>query len=225
MKKLFQIFGWGLLISFLGTLPMGTLNVVAMQIAVQESILQAFYYSLGCIVVEVIYVRLSLVGISWIRKQEKIMKVMEWITLGILIALAAGSFWAATQSDGVGKSAFLNNNMHRFFLGMMMSALNPVQIPFWFGWSAVLFSKKILEPKNSNYNFYIVGIGLGTLVGHSLFILGGNWIVSKISNSEQYINWVIGGIFSITAIIQLIRILKGKGISSKMKNIEGKELK
>ena len=225
MKKLFRIFGWGLLISFLGTLPLGTLNIVAMQIAVQESIIQAFYYSLGCIVVEVIYVRLSLVGISWIRKQEKIMKVMEWITLGILIALAVGSFLAATKSGGGGKSAFLNNNMHRFLLGMMMSALNPVQIPFWFGWSAVLFSKKILEPKNSQYNLYIVGIGLGTLVGHCLFILGGDWIVSKITNSEQYINWVIGGIFSLTAIIQLIRILKGKGISSKMKNIEGKELK
>ncbi len=225
MQKHFRIFYWGLLISFLGTLPMGTLNVVAMQIAVQESILFAFYYSLGCITIEIIYVRLSLVGISWIRKQEKIMKAMEWITLGILIALAVGSFWAATKSGGGSKSAFLNNHMHRFILGMLMSALNPVQIPFWFGWSTVLFSKKILEPKNSQYNIYIIGIGLGTLLGHCLFILGGDWIVSKINNSEQYINWVIGGIFSVTAIIQLIRIIKGKGISSKMKNIEGKELK
>ena len=225
MKKHFRIFYWGLLISFLGTLPMGTLNIVAMQIAVQESIIQAFYYSLGCIVVEIVYVRLSLVGISWIRKQEKIMKAMEWITLGILVALAVGSFLAASKSGGGNKSAFLNNNMHRFLLGMLMSALNPVQIPFWFGWSTVLFSKKILEPKNSQYNIYIIGIGLGTLLGHSLFILGGDWVVSKINNSEQYINWVIGSIFSITAVIQLIRIIKGKGISSKMKNIEGKELK
>lgn len=225
MKKLFKVFYWGLFISFLGTLPMGTLNVMAMQIAVQESILFAIYFSLGCIIVEVLYVRLSLVGISWIRKQEKIMKAMEWITLGILIALAVGSFLAATKSGSGGKSAFLHNNMHRFLLGMLMSAINPVQIPFWFGWSTVLFSKKILEPKNSQYNLYIVGIGLGTLLGHSLFIFGGDWVVSKINNSEQYINWVIGSIFSLTAIIQFIRILKGKGISSKMKNIEGKELK
>ena len=155
MKKLFKVFYWGLFISFLGTLPMGTLNVMAMQIAVQESILQAFYYSLGCIAVEIVYVRLSLVGISWLQKQKKIMKVMEWVTLGIIVALAVGSFWAATKSGGGGKSAFLNNNMHRFLLGMMMSAVNPVQIPFWFGWSAVLFSKKILEPKNSQYNLSV----------------------------------------------------------------------
>lgn len=225
MKKLFQVFYWGLLISFLGTLPMGTLNIMAMQISVQESIMQAFYFSMGCILIEIFYVRLSLVGISWIRKQAKIMKVMEWITLGILIALAIGSFLAATKSGSGSKSAFLENNMHRFILGMLMSAINPVQIPFWFGWSTVLFSKNILETNNSQYNLYIIGIGFGTLVGHSLFIFGGDLVVTKITNSDQYINWVIGGIFSITAIIQFIRILKGKGIAAKMKKIEGKDLK
>ena len=85
--------------------------------------------------------------------------------------------------------------MHRFLLGMFMCAINPVQIPFWFGWSTVLFTKKILEPKSSNYNVYILGIGLGTLLGNCVFIFGGQWIVKKIDNSQQYLNWVIGGIF------------------------------
>ena len=210
MPKLFRIFLWGLLISFLGSLPLGTLNIAAMQIGIQESITNAMYFSIGSLLVEMAYVRISLLGIDWVRKQEKLMKAMEWITLAIVIALAVGSFIAATKSGGAGKNVVLENNMHRFLLGMLMCAINPVQIPFWFGWSTVLFAKKILEPNKIHYNIYIIGIGLGTLVGNAVFIFGGKWMVQRIANSEQYLNWVIGGIFAFTALLQLIKILRHK---------------
>ena len=68
---------------------------------------------------------------------------------------------------------------------------------------------------------YIAGIGLGTLMGNFIFIFGGKWMVQRIANSQQYLNWVIGGIFTITAIIQLIKMLLHKdGIS---KFTEGKQ--
>ncbi|MCC6721345.1 MAG: LysE family transporter [Bacteroidia bacterium] len=214
MQKLINVFLWGLLVSFLGSLPLGTLNVAAMQIGIQENVQNAIYFSLGSLLVEMIYVRISLVGIDWIRKQKKIMMAMEWITLTIIIALASGSFYAALNGEN-SKNAILLNNMHRFILGMMMCAINPVQIPFWFGWSTVLFSKKILEPVKSQYNLYITGIGLGTLAGNCVFIFGGKLLVQKIDNSQQYINWAIGSIFAITAFIQLIKMLRHKDAVSK----------
>lgn len=210
MQQLIRIFFWGLLISFLGSLPLGTLNVAAMQIGIQESITDAMYFSIGSLLVEMLYVRISLVGIDWVRKQEKLMKAMEWITLLIILALAIGSFISAMDKSGSAKNMMLDNNMHRFILGIIMCAINPVQIPFWFGWSTILFSKKILEPVNSQYNIYIVGIGIGTLLGNAVFIFGGKLLVQKISNSQQYINWVIGGIFAVTALIQLIKMIRHK---------------
>ena len=210
--KFFKIFLWGLMISFLGSLPLGTLNIAAWQIGHYESIENAIYFSLGSLVVEMIYVRISLVGIDWISKQVKLMRVMQWITFAIILALAIGSFVSASQSSSEHevKNKMLDLHVNRFLLGVFMSAINPVQIPFWFGWSTVLFSKKILEPKNNQYNFYIVGIGLGTLCGNGVFIFGGEWLVSKIPNSGAYLNWVIGGIFAVTALIQLIKILSNK---------------
>ena len=186
-----------------------------MQIGIQESIQNAIWFSLGSLLVEMIYVRISLVGIDWVRKQQRLMKAMEWITLGIIVALAVGSFVAAFKSGGGAKNVLLNNNLHRFVLGMLMCAINPVQIPFWFGWSTVLFTKKILEPRPLYYNIYIIGIGVGTLLGNCVFIFGGKWMVQRIANSEQYLNWVIGGIFTVTALIQLVMILQKKDAISK----------
>ena len=191
-----------------------------MQIGIQESIKNAMYFSFGSLLVEMIYVRISLVGIDWVRKQDKLMKAMEWITLVIIIALAVGSFIAASKGSGDAKNVILQNNMHRFLLGMVMCAINPVQIPFWFGWSTVLFTKKILEPRQSHYNIYIVGIGLGTLAGNAVFIFGGKWLVQRIANSQQYINWVIGSIFAITAIIQAIKMILHKDAVHKFTHAE-----
>jgi threonine/homoserine/homoserine lactone efflux protein len=224
MPHLLRIFWWGMIISFLGSLPLGTLNVAAMQIGIQESVRQAIYFSIGSLLVEMIYVRISLVGIDWVRKQERIMRIMEWITLGIITALAVGSFVAATHHGGNAKNVILNNNMHRLLLGMFMCAINPVQIPFWFGWSTVLFNKKILRPVNQQYNIYILGIGLGTLMGNCIFIFGGKLLVQKISNSEQYLNWVIGGIFTITALIQLYRILQHKDAVDRIQHIKPEDI-
>lgn len=215
MKKFAGIFWWGLVISFLGTLPLGTLNVAAMQIGLQESIRNAIYFSLGCLLVEMVYVRVSLIGIDWLRKQERLMKIMEWITLGIIVALASGSFLAAASNHGNSRNVILQNDIHRFILGIIMTAINPVVVLFWFGWSTVLFSKKILTPGNTQYNIYILGIGLGTLMGNSVFIFGGKWLVGKIAGSELYLNWIIGGIFCLTALIQFIKMMRHKDAVSK----------
>jgi threonine/homoserine/homoserine lactone efflux protein len=220
---LVKVFFWGLLVSFLGTLPLGTLNVAAMQISVQESILQGIYFALGALLVEMIYVRISLVGINWVTKQKKLFRWMEWIAVGIVLALAVGSFVAAMQTHE-SKNVFLNNHIHRFFLGIFISAINPIQIPFWFGWSTILFAKKILIPKNSYYNLYIVGIGIGTLLGNCVFIFGGKMIVQRLNANQSLLNWIIGGIFALTAVILFIKILLNKGATKELKVLDKKEV-
>lgn len=142
---------------------------------------------------------------------------MEWIALAIVVALAIGSFIAAGQPHQA-KNVMLDNNINRYLLGAMLSAINPVQIPFWFGWSTVLFTKNILLPKNSFYNIYITGIGLGTLIGNCVFIFGGKWIVEKLNGNQSLMNWIIGGIFAFTAVIFFIKILMNKDAAKKLED-------
>jgi threonine/homoserine/homoserine lactone efflux protein len=210
MLHLRKVFFTGMLVSFLGSLPLGTLNIAAMQISISTGVLAAMLFSAGSLVAEIIYVRLSLVAMDWIRKQEKLFRILEWVTLAIVLALAASSFYSAMNPSAESGNLILDSPMPKFLLGLTMSAVNPVQIPFWFGWSMVLFTKKILLPRRDHYNAYIIGIGLGTFFGNCLFIFGGQLIASKIQNNQHVLNWVIGGIFTITALIQIWKMAKKK---------------
>ena len=207
MFSLLTIFFIGMLISFLGSLPLGSLNVSAMQVAITENIKKAIQFSLGVALVEVLYVRLSLKGIDWVIANRRLFYILEWVTVLLFVILAASSFWAARKKNSSSKNVLLNNKMNRFWLGFTMSAINPVQIPFWFIWSTYLISTKVLLPKPSHFNTYTAGIGIGTLAGLALFVFAGKWLLTKLKASHRIINIVVGIVFIISAAIQLYRVL------------------
>jgi threonine/homoserine/homoserine lactone efflux protein len=217
--RLAKIFFIGMLISFLGSLPLGTLNIAAMQISISDGAWLAIQFSLGSLMAEMIYVRLSLVAMDWVRKNEFLFKILEWVTLVIVIVLAVSSFHAA-MTPSQKESLVLSSTLPKILIGFTMSAVSPAQIPFWFGWSTVLLTKKILLPKFHHYNFYIIGIGLGTLIGNCVFIFGGRLVATKLENSHKVINYVIGGIFVVTALIQIWKMAKHKSAAHKIDHPE-----
>ncbi len=207
MKSLFRVFYSGMSISFFGSIVIGTIGLSAMQISITEGVRPAINFSIGSIVAEVIYVRLLLVALGWIQKNERIFKILEWVTVLIVVILAIASFRAALGHHGA-RNVLLSHTMHRFLLGLSMRAISPAAIPFWLGWSAVLQTKGILKAEKGFYNGYLLGIGLGTFAAHCIFIFGGKMAVEKLDASQEAINFIIGCVFSVTAILQIWKILK-----------------
>jgi threonine/homoserine/homoserine lactone efflux protein len=213
MKSIIRVFYSGLSISFLGSMVIGTISISAMQIGITEGARPALIFSLGSILAEVIYVRLLLVALSWLRKQERIFKLMEWLAVLIVVVLAVGSFKAALGHHDA-KNPLLSQTMHRFLLGFTMRSISPAAIPFWLGWSSVLYGKK------GFYNGYLLGIGLGTFIAHCVFIFGGKMAVEKLDASQDVINFTIGCVFAVTACIQIWKIVTRKDAVKKLHDME-----
>jgi threonine/homoserine/homoserine lactone efflux protein len=207
MFSLVKVFFTGMFISFLGSLPLGSLNVAAMQVAVEENVRNAVKFALGVALVEIIYVRISLKGMDWVVANQKLFHILEWATVVLFLVLAVSSFLTARKTTAAKKNILLNNKMNRFWLGLTMSAINPVQIPFWFLWSTYLLSNKILLPSESQFNIYTAGIGIGTLMGFAVFIYGGRWMVQKLNAGKRTINLFVAVVFLVSAVIQLYRIM------------------
>lgn len=219
MQRLLRILFTGMFVSFLGSLPLGTLNVACMQIAITDGIHPALLFALGTISSEMIYVRLSLIAMDWVRKQQRLFLILEWVTLAVIVALAVSSFYAALHPKAH-KNVILSSTLPKYLLGLFMSAVNPVQIPFWFGWSTVLFTKKVLLPRTDHYYAYIFGIGVGSFLGALVFIYGGKLIAEKINTNQSILNWVIGSIFTVTALIQGYKMYRKKDVQQQLQHPE-----
>src|SRR4026208_159750 len=119
-----QVFLSALLISFLGQLPFGNMNLTATQLAVQEGYKQAWKYASGIVLIEMIYLRLALTAMDWIVQHKLVFTIMGWITVVLFLALGILSLVMARRQKGEKKGLLLNNKIDRFLLGVSISAIN-----------------------------------------------------------------------------------------------------
>ncbi len=197
----------GFVVSFLGQLPLGNMSFTSTQICIQEGAKKAWQFAIGAAIVEMIYLRFALTGMDWIVRHRLWFLTLGWVTIVMFFVLGFLAFSTAKKQSGEKKALLLKNKLNRFVLGLMMSALNPVQIPFWFLWTSTFIQTKVLPVNEVSFNLFTGGAGAGTLSGLAVYIHGGNWLVSKMKTSNKTLNKVMGVIFMITALIQLWRML------------------
>jgi len=197
--------GW--LVSFLGQLPLGTMSMTSTQIAVEEGFRNAWKYSIGVALIEILYLRTVLSGVDWIMQHHLFFEILGWLTVAFFGTLGVISFISAVKQDGKKKPPLLNNRINRFWLGITMSALNPAQLPFWFVWSSYLLNIHALHSSALEYNLFTIGSGTGTVSGLVVYMYGGNWLITKMKTSSKTLNKVMGVIFVIAALAQLYRMI------------------
>jgi len=210
MRTLF-VFAIGCLLSFLGQLPLGTVSITATQITIQETMAAAWKYAMGVALVEMVYLRLVLSGMNWIMRYAVVFSIMGWLTAVIFLVLGILCIRWNGSGKEKGKGLMLSFTRNRFILGLAISALNPVQIPFWFIWSGYFMDMHWLSNRAVEFNWFTVGAGLGTLMGLGLYMVGGNWLVLKMKASNRQLNNAIGIIFIVAAIVQLCRLFAKAG--------------
>ncbi len=207
MTELLPVFFAGFLISFLGQLPLGNLNVLATQISVQESYKNAWLFSIAGAIVEIIYLRVALNSSHWMMHNKMLFNYVSWFTVILFYALGFISIRKAIlQKEPKSKGLLINNNVNRFLLGIMLSAINPMQIPFWFFWGTYFIQNGTVKPTAMDFNLFTAGAGLGTLSGQAIYIHGGSWLIKKLKASHKILNIIMGAVFIISASVQVYKI-------------------
>lgn len=183
MKKALHISGWGLLISFCGSLPPGSVNIAATHIASTQGTTDAVWYCIGSMLGELIVVRALLAGLRWVKKIRRVFFWLEMLTILLLACMTAGCFIAATHRgnwNGIWPQYYLPP----FKTGFLLSFINPLHIPFWLGWTSFLINKQIMQQKTADFNWYVVGIGAGTLAGFAVFAAAARWIWEELQDYQ-----------------------------------------
>jgi threonine/homoserine/homoserine lactone efflux protein len=82
-----------------------------------------------------------------------------------------------------------------FLLGLLLSTLNPMHIPFWMGWNSILLERKTLDKSPGIYSSYIIGIGLGSIAALMIFIFTGKFIYQNYQQYNHVIAFIMGCLY------------------------------
>lgn len=193
MISLILVITVALLISFLGSIPPGSINITVMQLSMQGRHRTALFFVLGASLVEMIYVIGTVKFQLFLSTQDVIYLYFRYFTAGLLIVLGIYNLLMnhpstknLSPTDMRGRTGFQR--------GVLLGLLNPLTIPFWLAVTTYLQDQAWFSLEKLNFWGYIFGLTVGTFLLLVLVMrLGKNF--EKIATNDWLIHKIPGLIF------------------------------
>ncbi len=177
----------GFLISFIGSIPLGYLNVVGFEIYKKLGLQPTFFYLFGVVIIEFLVVYFSLIFAKKLAENKKLTRFIEGFSVLFMFVLAGIFYCSANASNGFSNTF----SYSQFVLGIVLSCLNFIQIPFWTGWNVYLLNGNYIEISNTRKYFYVIGTTLGTFSGMLVLILSLHYFASNVDFIAKYLLKII----------------------------------
>jgi threonine/homoserine/homoserine lactone efflux protein len=161
-----QVFLIGLIFSFLGSIPPGTLNLAVLQLGMEHKIKTAIRFSMAVAIVEYPYAWIAVVFEDWVTSSPLIIDNFQLITAVVMILIGAFTLWSARKPSEFS----VRFNESGFRRGIILSILNPMAIPFWIGITAYLKAQGWVDlSTQSLLHSYVFGTSVGVMILLVLF--------------------------------------------------------
>ena len=177
----------GFLVSFLGSIPLGYLNVVGFEIYQSVGLLSTLYYLGGVILIEFVVILSTLLFAKKLMENKRLLKFIEGFSVFFMFVLAF-VFYASSQSaTSISLFDEIYLDTSPFILGIYLSLFNFIQIPFWLSWNLYLLNGNHIEISNSRKYFYVFGTVAGTFMGMLSLILSLHFVANQTELLAAYL--------------------------------------
>lgn len=148
-------------ISYVGSIPPGTINVSVMQLSILKKHRAAIFFSFAACLVEFLYAGITVQFHIYLNTHPQIATYFKIVTSVALIGLGLWNVFSKSTSDSVKVDTKLTGR-HGFIRGLILGFLNPMTIPFWLAITTYLENDGIVEVTEFGYWAYLIGLASGT---------------------------------------------------------------
>jgi hypothetical protein len=208
MKRLKNI-SVGFVVSFLGSIPLGYLNLAGLEIYSKSGLHNLIYFLFGVIFVETFVIYFTLLFAKQLVKNKKLMMIIDLFSVGFMFVLAYffySSFNQATRTD----SHLHDYVMYSpFVIGLVLNGFNFLQLPFWTSWNLYLLNGKYITIERKLKYYYIAGTLIGIFLGMLSLIIVLQTIFQRANQFSKYVMPVFIPLFFIVlGSIQVFKVYK-----------------
>lgn len=207
----------GLIVSFIGSIPLGYLNLIGFQIYKLSNFYKLNLYLLGVLCIEALVIFGTLKLSSKLTLNCKLKNSISIFSFLFLVCIAILTYNSTTTSNNTINNFNFYLNYSVFITGIILSSINFAQIPFWLSWNLYLVNEKYIVTTKILSYLYVFGTILGTYFGMITIIFSLKEAENEAIISSTFFSKYIWLIFTFLALFQLFQIIKGKIKFNKIK--------
>lgn len=149
------------IVSYIGSIPPGTINVSVMQLAILKKRRAAIFFAFAASSVEFIYAGITVQFHIFLNNNPTISSYFQIITAIALIGLGLFNIFSKSTSASVKVDTRITGR-HGFLRGIILGLLNPMTIPFWLAITTYLENDNWIDVEGYGFWMYLVGLSVGT---------------------------------------------------------------
>lgn len=203
------VFFLGLFVALVGVIPPGLLNMTAAKISLKEGPGRGITFSSGVCLVVFIQTYLAAIFARYLSNRPDIVEILQRVAFVIFVLITIYFLVIArNQKETNAEDEEVMSKQSRFFHGMLLSALNVFPIPYQAYMTITLSSFGWMNFEKTSIVTYVTGAAMGTFVMLYFYIFFFDKIKDKKFTSQKSMNYSIGIITGLVALVTLINILK-----------------
>lgn len=199
----------GFLVSYIGSIPLGYLNIIGFNIYKKTGSEALTEFLFGVICIEAIVIYVTLVFANYLVNNKKLIQYIELFSIVFMLVLA-WSFYSSANAGVSEHTAFSKfNDFKPFWIGIILSALNFIQLPFWTGWNLYLINSNYISVEKNLKFSYLAGTLAGTFFGMLSLVLFLDLITNTTDFLSKYLLAVIIPLFFVgMAVFQSVKFYR-----------------
>lgn len=193
--------------ALVGVIPPGLLNMTAAKISLREGAGRGIMFSTGVCLVVFVQTYIAAIFARYLSNRPDIVEILQRVAFVIFVLITIYFFLLASKETEPKIEAEIKSKHSRFFNGMFLSVLNVFPIPYQAYMTITLASFGVMDFERLSIITYVTGASMGTFVMLYVYIFFFDKIKDKAFTSQKNMNYIIGSVTGIVALITLINIL------------------
>ncbi len=202
------IFFLGLIVALIGVIPPGLLNMTAAKISLKEGASRGIMFSTGVSIVVFVQTYIAAIFARYLSNRPDIVEILQRVAFVIFVLITI-YFLVLASKQKEAKVNTENRSKHgRLLHGMLLSSLNVFPIPYQAYMTITMASVGLMNFERTSIITYVTGASMGTFVALYFYIFFFDKIKDKNFTSQKSMNYSIGIITGIVALVTFINILR-----------------
>lgn len=202
-------FIFGFLAATIGVFPPGLINMTATKVSLTDGKKQAMMFVLGALIIIFFQTYISVLFALYIDQHQEIVVLFREIGLVVFGTLTVYFLiFAKKPKVKTDDNLKVKSKRSRFFMGMVISAINFFPIPYYVLISITLASYNFFSFTTLPICSFVSGVVVGSFMIFYLYVVFFNKMKTKTDFFVNNMNKIIGSITGLVALITLINVVK-----------------
>ena len=195
----------GYVMAFLSLTPPGMLNMTSVRTALEKGPRSGMWFALGAALVVIPQAFIALVFARFFAEHPEVVERLNYAGLAVLFLLSVVFFFQARKKF---KGEGSRKKGKSFVVGLLMSSMNMLAIPFYLVLSSVLENRGLLITEQPYINLFVTGVFLGAFSLFMVYVKFAAVIQKRAQFIARNINYILSALFLVLGILTLIKVMK-----------------